>query len=289
MDKHNMNGAIYIDDAGTPGCNPPSEFLPEDRKSFCAVIVPDIVSSKVNEAMSILLDGVKEEFNAKELHCTEIYGGRGLWKGVSVEKRKEIFDFLDSILSAFELPVLFQTWSQGSENDHQQQFLTMQMREKSWWNLNNIQHFSLLHLCFLVSKEINAYQQNNKEYFSSPLTCYIDAGLVKANSKIDLPAWGDIFENQQLNFVKSEDCLGIQLADFAAFCIGRSQWILANQKQGVPISEADQHILKIVTKINWRNAKLISVNPKTFSREGYEFVLMRDRIEKKLSRKFKRK
>jgi hypothetical protein len=284
-----MNGAIYIDDAGTPGCNPPSDFLPEDRKSFCAVIVPEKVSYEVNEAISILLNGIKEEFNAKELHCTEIYGGRGLWKGVSVQKRKQIFDFLDSILSGFALPVLFQTWSQGSARDHEQQLSKIQMKEKSWWNLNDTQHFSLLHLCFLVSKEINDYKQNHKGDFSSALTCFIDEGLVKANSKIQLPAWGDIFENQQLNFVKSEDCPGIQLADFAAFCIGRSQWILANQKEGVPISDAEQHILKIVTKINWRNTKLTSVNPMTFSREGYEFVLMRDRIEKKLSMKFKKK
>ena len=285
-----MSGAIYIDDAGTPGIIPPSEFLPEDRKSFCAVIVPEKVSDSLNEAMSIVVNGVEQEFGAKELHCTDIYSGRGNWKGVAVAKRIQIFDALASILNGFELPVLFQTWSSESANDHQQLISTLKMKDGSWWDLNDVSKFSLLRLCFLVAQEFNALQHNNRDDFNSPLNCYIDVvGKVKPNTKIELPNWGNVFANQQLNFVKSEDYLGIQLADFAAFCIARSQWILAKQEQGVAISEGDRHILMIAAKMNWRNAKEISVNPENFSRESYEFVIMRDRLEKKLPRKFKLK
>lgn len=283
------SGAIYIDDAGTPGVIPPSEFLPEDRKSFCAVIVPTTVAEPVNTAMSILINGVEQDFGTKELHCTDIYSGRGHWRGVAVAKRIEIFNFLESILSGFDLPVLFQTWSSASVKDHSDLLSNLKIKQGSWWDINDISHFSLLLLCFNVAEEFNALQQHSKADFPSPLNCYIDEGLVKANTEIELPNWGNVFENQKLNFVKSEDCPGIQLADFAAFCIARSQWILAKQASGEAISDADQHILKIASKINWVNAKRILVDPQNFSREGYEFVLMRDRQEKKLPRKFKQK
>jgi len=284
-----MNGAIYIDDAGTPGVIPPSEFLPEDRKSYCAVIVPENVRHPVNEAMGILLQGVMQDFGVGELHCTDIYSGRGSWKEVEVIKRIELFDFLESIIVGFKLPVLFQTWSASSMNDHHQFFSKLEMKKDSWWDLNNISHASLLLLCFQIAKEIRGYKKNLPEDFRSALTCYIDEDLVKAGTKIKLPAWNDVFESGDLNFVTSDSSPGIQLADFAAFCIARSQWVMAKQSSNNAISDADLHIIKIASKINWINSKQVLINTQEFSRDGYEFLLMRDRMEKKLTKRFNKK
>ena len=85
---------VYIDDSGNPGADSPSVFLPESRKSWAAIIIPSSISDELKTGMSIFLRGVKEDFNADELHFTDIYSGRGVWKNVSVKKRIEIFDLI---------------------------------------------------------------------------------------------------------------------------------------------------------------------------------------------------
>ena len=50
---------IFIDDAGNPGSVSKSKFLPESRKSFCAVIIPDQVYASVEKGMQIILDLIK--------------------------------------------------------------------------------------------------------------------------------------------------------------------------------------------------------------------------------------
>ena len=56
---------IFVDDAGTPGADTPSQYLPEHRKSWCAVIIPKEVSNDVSIAMTIFTEGVKQDFNAE--------------------------------------------------------------------------------------------------------------------------------------------------------------------------------------------------------------------------------
>lgn len=106
---------IYIDAAGTPGVESKSEYLPEDRKSFCAVIVPETVVTDLSATLDIFYRGIRQDFGADELHFTDIYSGRGPWKGVDVDKRIEIFDLMLKIMRRFALPVIYQTSSESFE------------------------------------------------------------------------------------------------------------------------------------------------------------------------------
>ncbi|MFO1510002.1 MAG: hypothetical protein U1F31_09550 [Steroidobacteraceae bacterium] len=46
--------------------------------------------------MSIFLDGIRSDFAADELHFTDIYGGRGAFKGVA---DKRLFELMTAIFT----------------------------------------------------------------------------------------------------------------------------------------------------------------------------------------------
>jgi hypothetical protein len=88
-----------------------------------------------------------------------------------------------------------------------------------------------------------------------------------------------------VNFVSSNENLGIQIADFSAFVISRSQWIIHNKEAGENFSRADRHILSLCEKFNHWTLEMIKGDEKSMSKSGLEFLLMRDRQNKKLSPK----
>lgn len=86
-----QRGVVAIDDSGTPGSVAKSRFLESDRKSWAAVLVPPTQIAAVAQFMEIFLAGVKGDYGANELHFAEIYGGRGVYKDVSLDQRYGLF------------------------------------------------------------------------------------------------------------------------------------------------------------------------------------------------------
>jgi len=279
-----ITGSINIDDAGTPGTVSKSDFLPEDRKSWAAVIIPSRVTKELNIALEIFLGGIKEDFGVDEFHCADIYGGRGQWKGIPVAKRIEIFELMAMVIERFSLPIIYQTVSKSFLNDHPE-WSQRRSKRGAWWDLQNISHLSLLFLCFQISKYFQKLQTKFPSDFPTPFPTYVDEGIAKAGSIIELPNWGNAIQDQKLSFVKSLENPGIQIADFAAFCISRTQWLSAKQEPGKSLSEGDIKLMAMSGRLNVLNLPLVSIDPKNHSRENYEFGLMRDRVEKGLSPK----
>ena len=104
-------GAVYVDDSGNPGQETGSDFLPSSRKSWTGVIVPSAVAADVMTAMDMFLTGVRGDFGAEELHFTDVFSGKGPWRGVPVGQRIEIFDLMSGLMSSFALPVIHVTTS----------------------------------------------------------------------------------------------------------------------------------------------------------------------------------
>jgi hypothetical protein len=145
-------GSINIDDAGNPGVESGSEFLSKTRKSWTAVIIPSSIARDISTVMNTFLAGVSGEFNAAELHFTDIYSGRGVWNGVEITKRIEVFELMTGIMESFALPVIHQTASAETLNDHHQTLSQLQRAPGAWWDIKNIDHFGFLLLCSNVSK-----------------------------------------------------------------------------------------------------------------------------------------
>lgn len=277
---------IYIDDSGNPGSNAPSAFLPESRKSWASVIIPEEKAGDIEKAMKIFLGGIKQEYGLNELHFTDIYSGRGIWKKVSVEKRKEIFDLMTMIVSGYNLPIFYQTYSDNFRKDHTEQWSQLSALNIKFWNFKSTAHISL----FLILIQLrDAIPDINKQSdaFKNPLRVIVDAGLAKESAKIELPFNGRGYLSDTIEFENSESFVGLQLADFVAFVISKSQRIMFEKKPGEKFLPKDIHILNIVSKLNHWSLKLASVNQKKFSKEGYEFFLKRDRMNKSLDYKIK--
>lgn len=284
-----MTGAIYVDDSGNPGADSGSDFLSSSRKSWTAVIVPSTVAEHVSTAMGIFLAGVQEEFGADELHFMEIYGGKGAWKNVSVEKRIDIFDHMRMIVEGFQLPIIHQTVSEETFADHHQAFSNMKRANGAWWNIKDIAHFGFLLLCSQVSHHLKNFQQKSPSDFSLPFPLLVDEGIAKSGTDISLPNWGDAIEGPVARFRDSKDVPGIQIADFVAFAIARTQWIMVHQKLGKATKEGDLRFLTLTSGFNLLNLPMLRFSPENLSKDAYEFALSRDRQKKGLTPRPKRK
>jgi len=280
-----VSGSIYIDDAGTPGATSGSNFLSSSRKSWTAVIVPSSVADDVANAMNIFLGGIKGEFGASELHFTDIYSGRGIWKNVAVGKRIEIFDLMKGILEAFSLPILHQTASEETLHDHQNTMSRFIKAPDSWWDISDVSHFGFLLLCHNLSRNLHELHQNGPNDFILPMPLFVDEGLAKAGASIPLPNWGSAIDGPTAHFCNSKDNPGIQIADFAAFAISRTQWIISQQKLGNPIKRGDLQFIKTTSGFNILNLPMVHFSNKNISKESYEYLLMRDRDMKGLPRR----
>ena len=45
----------------------------------------------------MFLQGANRNYGVNELHFADVYGGHGLWKGVSVQERMEILDLMTGV------------------------------------------------------------------------------------------------------------------------------------------------------------------------------------------------
>jgi len=246
------------------------------------VVIPSTISIKIATAMSMLIEGVKSDYNAKELHFTDIYSGRGIWKKVTVAERMEIFDLMASVLINFELPVFYQTWSKEFKNDHELAFKKIKnLKIENFWNAQEVDHFGLMFLLFRMREGIKEIRKVIPGDFDESFQVYVDEGIAKAGNSIPIPCkGGDIFK-EKVHFESSEHNLGIQIADFCAFIISRSQWIMMNKKGGEDFG-SDKHILAINSKLNhWSpDIQFIKGDEKFMSKEGFEFFMKRDRQKK---------
>lgn len=272
---------IYIDDSGNPGAKSPSVFLPESRKSWAAVIIPESNANYIETAMSIFIGGVKTEFGASELHFTDIYSGRGVWKNVSVPKRIEIFDTMSMLINGYNLPIFYQSFSEEFRNDFSDRWDQLSGLDIEFWDFKKIAHISLFLLLIQLRDAIPILRKKNND-FENSLNVFVDSGLAKSSAIIQLPFSGKGLISDSIKFEDSNQRSGLQIADFVAFVISKSQRIMLEKKGGNKFSDADLHILNIIKRLNHLTLDLMLVDQNKFSKEGYEFFLQRDRIKKRL-------
>ena len=275
-------GGLYIDDSGMPGVKTNSKFLHESRKSWCGVLIPSKISEEVSYAMSVFTEGVQSDYGAHELHFTDIFSGRGTWKSVKIEERIKIFDLMGLIFENFQFPVFYQTWSKEFSNDHKKIFAGLEKLNLKFWKPKRVDHMGLMLLIFRLRDSVWDLRKLSSD-FNEIFPIFIDEGIAKSGNKFRTPCdYSGVF-CKEVSFVSSNENVGIQIADFAAFIISRSQWIIHNKKAGENFSRADKHILSLCNKFNHWTLETIKGDEKSFSKSGLDFFLMRDRQRKKLN------
>lgn len=283
-----VRGGIYIDDSGNPGVESGSDFLSSTRKSWTAVIVPSSMEQEITDVIGVFLKGIHDDYGAKELHFTEIYSGRGIWKDVPLAKRIEIFDLMQLVLDKMALPIIHQTASEETFADLPEYWSKLRKNKDAWWNIKDVSHVGFLMLCSQLAKHLRQLHADGPQDFNLPMPLFVDEGLARAGANVDLPNWEDVIKGPIAQFCKSHEVPGIQLADFAAFAISRTQWVMVKQRLGVPVKEGDLKILETTSNLNVLNLPRMVMDKNNISKEAYEFGLMRDRQAKGLSNRPKK-
>lgn len=275
---------IYIDDSGNPGADSPSVFLPESRKSWAAVVIPESIANDIEQAMSIFLGGIMQDYELSELHFTDIYSGRGIWKKVPVAERIQIFDLMTMLVSKFNLPVFYQSFSEEFRKDYSKEWDQISELEIKFWDFKSTPHISLFLILIQLRDAIPILRKQSGD-FESTLDIFVDAGLAKNSALIQLPFSGNGHISNSIKFEHSNSKAGLQIADFVAFVISKSQRIMFKKEAGKDYKDNDLHILSIIPKLNHWTLDLMEVDQKKYSKEGYEFLLQRDRVNKGLTKK----
>lgn len=276
---------IYVDDSGNPGVDSGSVHLSETRKSWTAVIVPPSAAKDCSFVMDTFLQGIADDYGANELHFTEIFSGRGVWKKVKIEDRIQIFRLMSSFLSKrVTLPIVHVTTSQETLNDHTEFFERHRAKPNQFWNFS-VPHFGFLRMCVEVADYVREMREDGHPDFKNPLPMFADEGLAVAGASIPLPNWEDVIAGPSVNFATSQEIAGIQIADFAAFTITRTQWIVVQRELGTPVSRAEEEFLSYGAGLNIVNLPKYAASKINLSKDSYEFFLERDRVAKGLPRK----
>jgi hypothetical protein len=243
--------------------------LHPDRKSWAAVIVPESAASQVAAALDMFLAGIGADFRVRELHFTDIYSGRSAFEGVPIGRRYELIDLMATIFERFQLPIFFQTCSPQFMAEIRQTFEFGP--NIGFLDLKKHEHFSLLYLLFQVRRFIAEHRQ----HFKRPLPVIVDEGLAKAGIALEVPAWADSIQGGRIEFRRSHESPFLQLADFAAFAIARTQWLAAKGN----LKDRDLRFLRIVSaeRLCIMNLPLVRASAEDLGTAKYDEILRRDR------------
>lgn len=278
-------GAIYVDDSGNPGVGSGSDFLPSTRKSWTAVIVPSSVAAQVEDGMDIFLAGVLRDYGADELHFTEIWSGVGPWDGVDPDDRAKVIGIMADLMEAFSLPVVHQTISDDTLDDHPEFRRSLVGARAGEWRLDRIDHFGLLTLCSMVSRHLIELKAKGPSDFDLPLPLFVDEGVLPAGRDRPLPNWGSAIAGPRACFRQSSDLAGLQLADFAAFTITRSQWEIVKRKPRPAFAPPEMVLLRAASALNILNLPIRRMASEELDRASYELSMEEDRAAKGLPRR----
>lgn len=232
---------IFIDDTGSPGIkNAPDNYHPA-RKTWVAVIIPPSQVAEVMEQMPGALNELKRLIGADEFHFTEIYSGTKQFKGVDLQVRLMLFGFMAHIFSEYKFPVVVQTFDPETLAEVHSKTKGQLPDSVPFFDFNDCGDLAL----FFLLLRLKWYMKETETFGRVKARVFIDEGFKKNGIAIRIPIFQDVFADSQICFAKSSSIHPIQLADFAAFSLNRTQ-ILGGRDSRSPL---DQEFLKILSPL----------------------------------------
>ena len=235
-----ING-VFIDDTGSPGLVDTPSHLHPQRKSWVAVVVPRSVIAEVWQQLPRAISELKLQTGGSEFHFTDIYQGRRAFKGVPLQKRLAVFRFMAFIFATYNFPVFVQTLDPNTLEDLRKR-VTLPERLGPF-NFKKQEDLALFFLLIRVKWHLEQNYSENKR----PARVFVDEGFQKPGAAIVIEPLEQVFANGLICFAQSSSILPLQLADFAAFCLNRSQLLLGRSK----LSELDKSFLRIIEPLAW--------------------------------------
>lgn len=252
---------VFIDDTGSPGLKRNQSSLHPDRKTWVGVVVRPDQMSEVLDQFPKAIEELVKQIGAREFHFADIYGRKGDFKNSNLQIRLSIFEFMAEIFSIYNFPIFVQTFDPMTLKE---------IRSKGKFP-NKILSFNLKKqedaaLFFLLIR-LKLYIENNRFNKKTLAHVFIDEGYKRNGVAIHIPPWETVFANGLLCFGSSSSILPIQLADFAAFSLNRTQLLLDKEK----LTSLDKRLLEILTPIAW-NYQNIETRVLRFSDDDFENI-----------------
>lgn len=232
---------VFIDDTGSPGLQDTPNHLHPKRKSWVAVVVPRSIIGEVWQQFPHAIDELKVQTGASEFHFADIYGGKHAFKGVPLEKRLGVFGFMAHIFDVYNFPVFVQTLDPESLRDVRARVAFPERLGP----FDFTKHEDLA-LFFLLLR-VKWHLEKNYPETERRARVFVDEGFQRNGAAIAIQSLQHVFADGLICFGRSDSILPIQLADFAAFCLNRTQLLLGRPK----LSNLDQSLLQIIQPIAW--------------------------------------
>jgi hypothetical protein len=205
------------------------------------VIVPRQIIAEVWQQFPAAVEELQRLTGATEFHFADIYGGRRAFKGVPLERRLTLFAFMAYLFSAYRVPVFVQTLDPESIRDVQgRASLPERLGPFDFRKHNDLALFFLL-------LRVKWYLESQYSDADRRARVFVDEGFQRNGAAIMIPPLRGVFADGLVCFGRSDSILPIQLADFAAFCLNRSQLLLGRSK----LSELDESFLRTISPIAW--------------------------------------
>lgn len=232
---------VFVDDTGSPGLQGTPVHLHPQRKSWVAVVVPQSQMAEVWQQFPRALDELKLLTGASEFHFADIYNKRGAFKDVPLQARLGVFGFMAHIFSVYSFPVFVQTFDPQTLRD----FRGRGSFPDRLGPFNFKKHEDLA--LFLVLLRVKWHLEKKYPEPERLARVFVDEGFKNNGAAIVIEPLKSVFADGLICFGRSNSILPLQLADFAAFCLNRTQLLLGRQK----LSELDEALLRIIHPIAW--------------------------------------
>jgi len=247
------NGAcagVFVDDTGSPGLPNTPKHLSQARKSWAAVIVPRLQIAEVMEQFPQALEELHETIGATEFHFTHIYQGRKQFEETSPETRMALFEFMAHIFETYGFPVLVQTLDPDKR-------VTSSFRDRAPRRFGrlDLHDYGDLALVLLILRARRFLLERLGE---SRARLFLDEGRFQAGSSWTIPGLDPPFTGGQVYSVGSSELHPLQLADFAAFTLNRTQLVSG----WATLKPLDAQLLQMLTSFanNYKNIVVHPVN-----------------------------
>ena len=236
LGKHH---GVFIDDTGSPGLATAGLGLHPDRASWVAVIVSPIDMPEVLEQFPQALDELSRHVPSQEFHFGDIYAGRKEFRGRPIAFRLAIFEFMAKIFRTYRFPVIVQTFDPDS---------LAEIRRRGPFP-DSVGPFNLGRpvdaALFILLLRVKWHLEDQPK--PAVARVFVDEGYKKNGTVIRIPRFKEVFADGLVCFARSSAIYPIQLADFAAFCLNRTQLLLGKAE----LSDLDKRLLEILSPIVW--------------------------------------
>ena len=214
-------GLVMMDDGGS---KIGTRDGPQDRQTWIAVLIPPLQSQYAITQMDGLHDEVAEQFGAAKLHAYEIFQRQSCWAQVPIGHLKGVIACVAEIFRIMRFPIVVQTFWEGNESHHRLVKMgsdrDVGLIQKGFGiDIKSPKEAAFI-LCIRRFRDYIA-----EEFPDTKWEVFADAGKQEPGRTIVVPLRWNNSDLVRVHFEDSKICRLIQLADYVAYFLSRSQQI----------------------------------------------------------------